>query len=117
VGDDHRVFRQNALAGPPAYAPRRRLRWAELSDADGNDPRVTALAGPFLFTARRWTSQHLDATDHTTDLVPSGTVWVNLDHAQQGRGSEPWDSGPLPQYHLTVAPAEFQLAFTALDRL
>ncbi|MDT0318500.1 glycoside hydrolase family 2 TIM barrel-domain containing protein [Streptomyces millisiae] len=107
---------QTPYVRPQENGARSDVRWAELRDAGGEGVRVTALTDSFWFTARRWTSHQLDAAEHTTDLVPGDTVWVNVDDAQQGLGSEPWDDGPLPQYQLTVAPTEFRLAFTALSR-
>ncbi|MGW6353814.1 glycoside hydrolase family 2 TIM barrel-domain containing protein [Streptomyces sp. NPDC055092] len=69
----------------------------------------------FWFTARRWTSEHLDAAGHRTDLVAGDTVWVNLDHAQHGIGSQSCGPGPLPQYVHEVAPATFAFTFSAAD--
>ncbi|CAM5433640.1 glycoside hydrolase family 2 TIM barrel-domain containing protein [Streptomyces hirsutus] len=67
----------------------------------------------FWFTARPWTSEQLDAAQHLTDLVPGDTVWVNLDHAQHGIGSQSCGPGPLPQYALWAEPAEFSFVFSA----
>lgn len=67
----------------------------------------------FWFTARPWTSEQLDAARHLTDLVPGDTVWVNLDHAQHGIGSQSCGPGPLPQYALWAEPAEFSFVFSA----
>jgi beta-galactosidase len=67
----------------------------------------------FWFTARRWTGEHLDAAGHRTDLVAGDTVWVNLDHAQHGIGSQSCGPGPLPQYVHEVAPAAFAFTFSA----
>ncbi|MDG9717790.1 glycoside hydrolase family 2 TIM barrel-domain containing protein [Streptomyces sp. DH24] len=67
----------------------------------------------FWFTARRWTSEQLDAAAHLSDLVPGGTVWVHLDHGQHGIGSQSCGPGPLPRYFLTVEPAEFAFVFSA----
>ncbi|MFB8265480.1 glycoside hydrolase family 2 TIM barrel-domain containing protein [Streptomyces sp. NPDC055955] len=67
----------------------------------------------FWFTARRWTSEHLDAAEHRTDLVAGDTVWVNLDHAQHGIGSQSCGPGPLPPYVREVAPATFAFTFSA----
>ncbi|MGN6127310.1 MAG: glycoside hydrolase family 2 TIM barrel-domain containing protein, partial [Humibacter sp.] len=41
----------------------------------------------FDFTARRWTSLDLQNANKPHELVDSGTVWLNVDHAQQGIGS------------------------------
>ncbi|WP_049572964.1 glycoside hydrolase family 2 TIM barrel-domain containing protein [Streptomyces sp. SBT349] len=102
---------QTPYVRPQENGARADVRWAELHSADGPGVRVTAGSAPFWFTARRWTSAHLDAAEHTTDLVPSDTVWVNLDHAQHGIGSQSCGPGPLPHYHLTAGPATFSLAF------
>ncbi|WP_329125764.1 glycoside hydrolase family 2 TIM barrel-domain containing protein [Streptomyces sp. NBC_01465] len=68
----------------------------------------------FWFTARRWTVEQLDAAEHLTDLTPGDTVWVNLDHALQGIGSQSCGPGVLPQHELHSAPAEFTFVFTPL---
>ncbi|MFD5517884.1 glycoside hydrolase family 2 TIM barrel-domain containing protein [Streptomyces sp. NPDC127066] len=68
----------------------------------------------FWFTARRWTTEELDAAGHLTDLRPGGTVWVNLDHGQQGIGSQSCGPGALPQYRLWAAPAEFSFVFSVI---
>ena len=67
----------------------------------------------FWLTARRWTSEQLDAARHTTDLTPGDTVWVNLDHAQHGIGSQSCGPGVLPQHQLAVEPARFALLFSS----
>lgn len=41
----------------------------------------------FDFTARRWTSHDLDRASKPHELIDSGRVWLNIDHAQQGLGS------------------------------
>ncbi|MFE0513692.1 glycoside hydrolase family 2 TIM barrel-domain containing protein [Streptomyces sp. NPDC058964] len=69
----------------------------------------------FWFTARRWTSEQLDAAAHLTDLTPGDTVWVNLDHGQHGIGSQSCGPGPLPQYYLWAEPAEFSFVFSEAD--
>ncbi|GAQ55693.1 glycoside hydrolase family 2 TIM barrel-domain containing protein [Streptomyces acidiscabies] len=66
----------------------------------------------FWFTARRWTTEELDAARHRTDLVPGETVWVHLDHAVHGVGTQACGPGPLPSYVLEAAPAEFSFVFT-----
>ncbi|MDT0347095.1 glycoside hydrolase family 2 TIM barrel-domain containing protein [Streptomyces litchfieldiae] len=102
---------QTPYVRPQENGARSDVRWAELRADDGGGLRVTAGSAPFWFTARRWTSAELDAAEHTTDLVPGDTVWVNIDHAQHGIGSQSCGPGPLPQYVLNVAAAEFSLAF------
>ncbi|MEO3754547.1 glycoside hydrolase family 2 TIM barrel-domain containing protein [Streptomyces sp. B6B3] len=105
---------QTPYVRPQENGARADTRWAELRDADGAGLRLTAHSAPLWFTARRWTSHQLDAADHTTDLVPGDTVWVNLDHAQHGIGSASCGPEPLPEYHLAAGPASFSVSFTAV---
>ncbi|MEU6225509.1 glycoside hydrolase family 2 TIM barrel-domain containing protein [Streptomyces sp. NPDC047042] len=100
---------QTPYVRPQENGARADVRWAEIGGlrVDG-DPE-------FWFTARRWTSEQLDAADHRTDLTPTDTVWVNLDHGQQGIGSQSCGPGALPQYLLRVAPATFTFVFTAIE--
>jgi beta-galactosidase len=37
---------------------------------------------------------------------------VNLDHGQQGIGSQSCGPGPLPQYFLNAQPTEFSFVFS-----
>ncbi len=106
---------QTPYVRPQENGARDRVRWAELRGGPGGSGggiRVEAGSGPFWFTARRWTSEQLDAAAHTTDLVPSDTVWVNLDHAQHGLGSASCGPGVLPQHRLEPGPVSFSLAFS-----
>ena len=97
---------QTPYVRPQENGARPEVRWAELGGLriDG-DPE-------FWFTARRWTTEQLDAATHRTDLTPGGTVWVNLDHAQHGIGSQSCGPGPLPQYFLNAQPTEFSYVFS-----
>jgi len=85
-------------------------RWLAL-DGPGLPRLRVEGAGTFDFTARRWTSEQLEAARHPRDLVDSGRVWLNLDHAQQGLGSA--SCGPaLPErYRVAAEPVSFSLAF------
>ncbi|MFJ5261862.1 glycoside hydrolase family 2 TIM barrel-domain containing protein [Streptomyces sp. NPDC088387] len=97
---------QTPYVRPQENGARPDVRWAQLGGlrVEG-DPE-------FWFTARRWTSEQLDAAEHLTDLVPGDTVWVNLDHGQMGIGSQSCGPGALPQYRLRAEPAEFSFVFT-----
>ncbi|MEV5349433.1 glycoside hydrolase family 2 TIM barrel-domain containing protein [Streptomyces achromogenes] len=102
---------QTPYVRPQENGARIDVRWAELGGlrVEG-DPA-------FLLTARRWTTEQLDAAAHRTDLVPGDTVWVNLDHAQHGIGSQSCGPAPLPRYHLRAEPAEFSFVFSAIDNI
>ncbi|MGW0332742.1 glycoside hydrolase family 2 TIM barrel-domain containing protein [Streptomyces sp. NPDC003011] len=98
---------QTPYVRPQENGARADVRWAELGGLRiEGDPE-------FWFTARRWTTEQLDAAAHLTDLTAGDTVWVNLDHGQHGIGSQSCGPGPLPQYFLRAEPAEFSFVFSA----
>ncbi|GAA2971578.1 beta-galactosidase [Microbacterium terrae] len=86
-------------------------RWLRLGLAGGSALRV-ASAVPFAFTARRWTSEDLDAARHPNDLVAGDRVWLNLDVAQYGLGSASCGPGVHPRHVREVLPARLDLRFT-----
>ncbi|GGS67860.1 glycoside hydrolase family 2 TIM barrel-domain containing protein [Streptomyces cinerochromogenes] len=104
---------QTPYVRPQENGARIDVRWAELGGLRIEGDPV------FFLTARRWTTEHLDAAAHRTDLVPDGGlaagVWVNLDHAQHGIGSQSCGPAPLPRYHLRAEPAEFSFVFSATE--
>ncbi|NGO69697.1 beta-galactosidase small subunit family protein, partial [Streptomyces boncukensis] len=108
---------QTPYVRPQENGARCDVRWAELHepapDGRGRTLRVTAVGPPFWFSARRWTSEQLDAARHTPDLVPGDVVWVNVDHALHGIGSQSCGPGVLPEHRLDPAPARFALRFGA----
>ncbi|MFB8771840.1 glycoside hydrolase family 2 TIM barrel-domain containing protein [Streptomyces broussonetiae] len=97
---------QTPYVRPQENGARADVHWAELGGLriDG-DPA-------FWFTARRWTTEQLEAAAHLTDLTPGDRVWINLDHGQMGIGSQSCGPGALPQYHLHARPAEFSFVFS-----
>ena len=97
---------QTPYVRPQENGARADVRWAELL-GEGTGLRMEAVGEPLWFSARRWTSEALDAARHTCDLVPGDTVWVHLDHALHGIGSQSCGPGVLPRYRLTPAPATF----------
>jgi beta-galactosidase len=104
---------QTPYVRPQENGARLDVRWATLRAADGAGLRVQG-DPVFLFTARRWTTEQLDAARHTTDLVPGEHIWVNTDLAQHGLGSASCGPGVLPQYELPVTACSFSVTFTAL---
>ncbi|MEU1401053.1 glycoside hydrolase family 2 TIM barrel-domain containing protein [Streptomyces sp. NPDC005728] len=97
---------QTPYVRPQENGARADVRWAEIGGLRiEGDPE-------FFFSARRWTTEQLDAAAHRTDLTPGATVWVNLDHGLHGLGSQSCGPGPLPQYHLRAEPAQFSFVFS-----
>ncbi|EPH46555.1 glycoside hydrolase family 2 TIM barrel-domain containing protein [Streptomyces aurantiacus] len=103
---------QTPYVRPQENGARADVRWAELRTGfDGEGLRIVGDPA-FWFTARRWSSEELDAAAHRTDLTPGDTVWVHLDHGQRGIGSQSCGPGVLPQHELRAAPAEFAFTFS-----
>ncbi|NEC89976.1 glycoside hydrolase family 2 TIM barrel-domain containing protein [Streptomyces sp. SID12501] len=106
---------QTPYLRPQENGARADVRWAEIGWGKGL-PSLRIDGEPeFSFTARYWTSERLDAADHLSDLWSGDTLWINLDHGQQGIGSQSCGPGALPQYLLRAAPAEFSFVFSALN--
>ncbi|MGW0286109.1 glycoside hydrolase family 2 TIM barrel-domain containing protein [Streptomyces sp. NPDC003236] len=97
---------QTPYVRPQENGARAGVRWAELGGlrVEG-DPE-------FSLTARRWTTEHLDAAAHLTDLTTGDTVWVNLDHGLHGLGSQSCGPGPLPRYFLRAEPTRFSFVLS-----
>ncbi|MEV5985306.1 glycoside hydrolase family 2 TIM barrel-domain containing protein [Streptomyces sp. NPDC052051] len=101
---------QTPYVRPQENGARADVRWAEIGGLRiEGDPE-------FWFSARRWTNERLDRATHLTDLTPSDTVWLNLDHAHHGIGTQSCGPGPLPQYFLRAEPREFSFVFTEAER-
>ena len=106
---------QTPYVRPQENGNRTEVRWATLTDADGAGLRVEGR--PHIdVTARRWTSEDLDAATHTPELVARDRIWVNLDHAQQGIGTASCGPGVLPQHDLEAVPTTFALRLSPLVR-
>ncbi len=126
-GEAYADFRQAAVVGryrstvedlqtpyvrPQENGNRTGVRWAELRGAVGG---VRVEGEPTLeLTVRRWTSEELDAADHTTDLVAGDRVHVNLDLAQNGLGTASCGPGVLPQHQLHAGPARWTIRLLPL---
>ncbi|WP_330275088.1 DUF4981 domain-containing protein [Lentzea sp. NBC_00516] len=96
---------QTPYVFPQENGNRADARWLEIGGL-----RITG-EPVFDFTARRWTSEDLDAAKHTDDLVPGDRVHLNLDLAQHGLGTASCGPGVLPQYRLHARKASFAVTF------
>ncbi|WP_212841692.1 glycoside hydrolase family 2 TIM barrel-domain containing protein [Catellatospora sp. IY07-71] len=104
---------QTPYVVPQENGSRLDVRWAELTDASGRGLRIEG-DPVFQLTARHWTSEQLDAARHQTDLVPGERIWLNIDLAQHGIGSNSCGPGVLPQHELHAGDHTFSLRFTPL---
>ncbi|HKS47603.1 MAG TPA: glycoside hydrolase family 2 TIM barrel-domain containing protein [Amycolatopsis sp.] len=93
---------------PQENGSRAEVRWASVTDSSGAG--LSFSGEPTIeFTARRWTSEDLDAAQHTTDLVPGDRIHLNLDYGQNGVGTGACGPGVLPQHRLNPEPVSFGL--------
>ncbi|MEX2974447.1 glycoside hydrolase family 2 TIM barrel-domain containing protein [Streptomyces sp. C184] len=104
---------QTPYVRPQENGARPGVRWAELTRADGSGLRIEG-DPDFFFSARRWSAEELTAARHTTDLRPGEDLWLHLDHAQHGIGSQSCGPGVLPQHRLEATPARFSFVFASL---
>ncbi|MGW9080791.1 glycoside hydrolase family 2 TIM barrel-domain containing protein [Streptomyces kronopolitis] len=104
---------QTPYVRPQENGARPGVRWAELTRGDGSGLRIEG-DPDFYFSARRWSAEQLTAARHTTDLRPGEGLWLHLDHAQHGIGSQSCGPGVLPQHRLEAAPARFSFVFSSL---
>jgi beta-galactosidase len=109
---------QTPYVMPQENGRRSDVRWVELTDANGSGVRVEAESGftaGMGITARRWTSEQLDAATHTVELTDAGYVWLGVDGAQHGIGTASCGPGPLPTYWLMAEPTEFAIVLRAVQ--
>ncbi|MFG2397001.1 glycoside hydrolase family 2 TIM barrel-domain containing protein [Streptomyces lydicus] len=104
---------QTPYVRPQENGARPGVRWAQLTRTDGSGLRIEG-DPDFFFSARRWTDEELTAARHTTDLRAGDELWLHLDHALHGIGSQSCGPGVLPQHRLEVAPARFSFVFSSL---
>jgi beta-galactosidase len=88
------------------------VRWATLTDGLGRHGIRFEGAPTFGLTARRWTTERLDAARHPFDLVASSQVFVNLDLAHHGLGSASCGPDVLALHRLEVGPARFTVTLS-----
>ncbi|MFI5698152.1 glycoside hydrolase family 2 TIM barrel-domain containing protein [Kribbella sp. NPDC051586] len=105
---------QTPYVVPQENGSRVDVRWAELTDAEGNGLRVTG-APHFHLTARPWTTEDLEQARHRSDLVPRDELYVNLDVAQNGLGSASCGPPTTSQHTLEVGAYSFAVTFDAVS--
>ena len=101
---------QTPYVFPQENGNRADVRWMTLRDDAGAG---LAVAGdPWIdVTARRWTTEALDAARHRIDLEAEERIWLNIDYAQNGLGTASCGPGVLPGYRLSAVPATFTVTF------
>jgi beta-galactosidase len=102
---------QTPYVFPQENGNRAGVRWATFTGADGHGLRLDGDPTVNL-TARRWTSEDLDAARHTSDLRAGDRIWINLDVAQQGIGSASCGPGVLPEHRLVPARSALRVVLS-----
>ncbi|WP_433875240.1 glycoside hydrolase family 2 TIM barrel-domain containing protein [Sinomonas atrocyanea] len=108
---------QTPYLRPQENGARRGVRRAEFSGRHGGAGRqLTVTGGPFMLTARPWTTEAVDAAAHPTELVPDPDwLWVNLDAEHHGIGTAACGPRELPRYRLHAQRFALPLAFHVED--
>ncbi|MCU1684392.1 MAG: beta-galactosidase [Amycolatopsis sp.] len=101
---------QTPYVFPQENGNRADVRWARLIADTGDGLRISG-SPTFDLTARRWTTEALDAAAHTTDLHADDLVHLNLDLAQNGLGTAACGPGVLPQHRLHPQKASLTVTF------
>ncbi|HEY3608390.1 MAG TPA: glycoside hydrolase family 2 TIM barrel-domain containing protein [Pseudonocardiaceae bacterium] len=104
---------QTPYVFPQENGHRADVRWALLTANSGTGIRIAGYP-IFGLTARRWTSEDLDAARHTNELRPTDRIWLNLDAAQQGLGSASCGPGVLREHELHPAAVTLRLVLSQI---
>lgn len=112
---------QTPYVYPQENGSRSGVQWAEFHGSErgaglrveyvGDDSNRHGLA----IAARPWTTEALEAAQHTIDLEDSGTMWLNIDTAVHGIGTASCGPGVQPQYQLEAKEMAFDIAFRDLS--
>jgi beta-galactosidase len=99
---------------PQEHGNKTGVRWAALTDEDGNG--LLAVGQPTLnISAHHYTARDLAQARHTHELFPRQDIFLNLDLAQSGLGSESCGPGVLPQYQLDGRVYRYRLRLRPLS--
>ena len=95
---------------PQESSMRSDVRWAEVTDENGDGLRFTFGFGQRIFSADHFTSQQCAKAAHQEDLKLCDTTFLHLDYYQLGAGSASCGPPPTKQYRLhTLKNIEFSV--------
>jgi beta-galactosidase len=104
---------QTPYVYPQENGSRMDVRWAKITGGTGG-LSIRANDTLFALTARRWTTEQLEAARHTTDLQPGPNVWVDLDVRHNGIGTLACGPGVLPPHQFVPHRAELKVVLAPL---
>ncbi|ESP87082.1 glycoside hydrolase family 2 TIM barrel-domain containing protein [Candidatus Halobonum tyrrellensis] len=99
---------------PQENGNRTDTRWATFADGRGVGVRVRG-DDPFDFAAHRYSTADLEAAAHRNELPRRDGVWVSLDAAHCGLGSNSCGPATLPEYRVPVEPTGFSFELRPFD--
>jgi len=97
---------------PQENGNRMDVRWAELSDPQGNGLAVIGCP-KFNFSAHWHTPEDFDRARHTSELIRRDFVTLNIDQRQHGLGTASCGSGVLEKYWLKPAAFDFSIVLAS----
>jgi beta-galactosidase len=83
------------------------VRWVELTDADGNGLKISAVENPIAFSALHFTAQDLASVRHNYELQPRREIILSLDAKMSGLGNSSCGPGVLEKF--SVPPTNYFL--------
>ena len=83
---------------PQESSMRTGVRWAEVTDENGNGLRFENNSAPFVFSADKFTSQQCAKAAHQEDLKICDTTFLHFDSYHLGAGSNA--CGPVPSFKM-----------------
>ena len=89
------------------------VRWAEITQEDGNGLRVeTATESPLEISVYPFDATEIQMARHPIDLRKKGRLWLNVNHRQMGLGgTNSWGQLPLAKYRIE-SDGEYEFAFS-----
>jgi beta-galactosidase len=89
------------------------VRWLTLTATDGFGLLISG--DDLNVSVHTYSLATLTAARHTRDLERSRHVTLNVDLAQAGVGSDPFDNGPLPEFVLDKGTYRYRYRMRAID--
>ncbi len=90
------------------------VRFVALTDATGKGLLAVGDA-PLSVNALPFSTEAIEAAKHPHEVMPSGSIQLNLDRAQRGvAGDNSWGRGPLPEYVIEAEPQSYRFWLRAL---
>ena len=96
---------------PQENGNRSDCRWVSLCDDRGTG-LIASTREHFHFSAMRYEVEDLERARHTPELEPRGYIVLNLDHRQNGLGSNSMGQDQLPPYRCLFEPFEMSVKLT-----